>query len=578
MRTIEEIISMVGIKGKCIWEPDQGLFMISENKSTLIANFFPVVKDIQDIEERKVIVLEVRISSGGTDEIQVDIKKLRCLDWFEASPKCVVYIYEKKEYAFLKQIVRIQVAKYMDGMSKTTYYKELGWNVDVFGNPVYVLGNMAIGGDRNALFSPTLSKFEFEYDAEGIEEAVQDFTEILKETPLEGAITLGYFFAGLIKSLFNEANVPSNFVLYLFGMQQNRKTTLAKLTNNLYCRSSDMEFAVRTVEKTSAVVAEKESNLFKDTTLILDDVSATNDAEYRKVQESIVEKVTRFVGNNSRKNVNYGADVKEYFPNASIVFTGEYIPCFSESTLSRMLFVEMWNPCCDEWLSKLEGQPLLLSTVAYDFIAWIQVHYDEVVNSTHDMFEYYRKNQVTPNYQNRLHEHGFVIQFAYKLLFDYLHDKNLIDVDLRRFFNRIPYAIRGVLEEQVLMMKRLAQHAKERDYCKVFVLLYVNKKFSFADNKDDFDEENDEGFYVRKKLIAISSTTLWNIMRNFYEDTSITLNSVVKQFRANGFLEMDKTGKSSKRIGKHRYLHINKDMIQEYAEYFMDKKDFIDMN
>ena len=164
-----------------------------------------------------------------------------------------------------------------------------------------------------------------------------------------------------------------------------------ELTCNLYCRDMDMSFSTRTAERTSIAVAEKLITQFKDTTLILDDISITGDKKYKQKQEELVERVTRMIGNRAPKSSNTINGVYEWKPNANVVFTGEYLPRFSESTLSRMLIVKIDHPVDSEWLTEFSGNSVMYSTVAYLFIEWVQMRYAECVDAIHQNFTEYRK-------------------------------------------------------------------------------------------------------------------------------------------------------------------------------------------
>lgn len=571
MNKIEEIVNLKGIRGKCCWKPSEGLFMLHGESEELISNFIPLVTEVIELDGEKVIFLTLHYASGvEITEVQIGIKKLRHIEWFEISSQCIFYTTSKEAASLIKQIVRIQVAEYEDKVTKTTYYKQLGWNKDVFGNPVYVFGDSFVGGDSNAVISPTLKGFKFQFLPNEQDRMLHQFVELLKDSSTESSMTIGYFFSGLIKLLYKEAGVPVNFILYINGEQQNRKTTLAKLTNNLYCRAEEMDFCVRTVEKMTPAVMEKEISLFKDTTYILDDVSLTSNLEYQRKQESIVEKVARLIGNNVRKTSNVGVEIREYLPNANVIVTGEYIPRLPESTLSRMLIVELWAPCDGEWLTKLEGEPLLLSTVAYSFIAWVQENYDNVVECIQDNFNGYRESRIDcKDGQERLYEHGFVIQCTFYLLSKFLEERGKMDTDLTCSFNLISDQIREVLEEQIRIMKKYYFNTDERDYCKVLVLLYSNDELDIAKNKSQYDKEDDDGFFGGKNCICISTTRLCAIMRFFYQDNTITINSIIKQLKNNRFLDMDKSKKSTKKVNNSRYLHIRREMLEEYQLFYM---------
>ncbi|MBO5303277.1 MAG: DUF927 domain-containing protein [Lachnospiraceae bacterium] len=551
------------------WTDTEGLFQVKETENVYVGNFYPEVKDVQDIQEEKYIVLNLKIVGGYDIEIMLPVKKLQRVRWFDLCQQCLIDEHNKEAYAFLRYLVQVQVAQYEREITRITHYTQLGWNVDVYGNNVYVFGNGQIGGDKNAKTASHLSPYKLSYLEEKQGEMLKIFIDVLKTAPMEGLITLGYFFTGLLRQLYKEAGVPVDFILYLAGEQQNRKTTLAKLTNNLYCRDTDMDFAVRTVEKTSNAVAEKLISAYKDTTLILDDVSKTRDKKYQQKQEDVVEHIVRLVGNRARKSINSGNGVRECLPNANVIITGEYIPIFSESTLSRMLILEIDYPIEAYWLRILGENPQMLSTVAYSFLSCVQMDYDRIVSVIKENFSIYRHNREKHvPYQERLNEHGFIMESTYYILHDYLC-KNGYSEESNDLMYNMTAALKSTLLKQVRIIKKIVAKDSKKDFCAAFAELYNRKKLSIAQEKECYDKNCDDAFFQGKDIICITTVNLRDMMRIYYNDSTITIQAVTKQFREARFLLMDnsKNLKSTKKLDNERYLHILKVSVKEYYKY-----------
>lgn len=562
---------IIGKDKEMRWYQERGLFLISGGEERYVANFLPQVEKIRDKQGELEIELLLLFTSGRECRVFISPQKLKRMNWFELCLQCIVNEDEKEAKDFLRRYVQMQVAEYVRKESQGTQYTQLGWNYDAYGNHVYVLGNRCIGGDKNATVSSDLREFEFQFEEEKWDEFLELFVEVWKCAPSEAQITLCFFFTGLIRSLYKDAGVPVDFVLYLVGEQQSRKTTLAKCTNNLYCRKGDMDFAVRTVEKTSIAVTEKLISEYKDMTLILDDVSITSDKKYRQMQEEVVEHVTRMIGNHTRKSHNCGNGVKDYLPNANVIITGEYLPHYSESTLSRMLILSINYPVESAWLTKFEKEPLMLSTVAYKFLIWVQENYEDIVTKIGRRFQAYRQRRLSEmGFQERIQEHGFIMQNTFYLLYEFLNINGYMG-EAFQFQMRSTAAIQALLANQEMIMKNCALRATEFNYCDALVvLLYGDDKLEIADDENEY-KKSDDGFMKGKGIICISTQKIRGIMMTYFGDASITVQEITRQLKRNHFLSMDSSGKATKKVRNERYLHIIKSAVKEYREYCYGK-------
>lgn len=560
------------------YKDGEGTFRVQDDDTPVyVANFYPKVLRVQDTPEGEEVVINLILASGMESEITIPVSKVDRINWFQLDKRCLVDDDNKNAQKHLKQILRIQIASCATQVAKLTQYTQLGWNTNAYGNAVYVTGNLCIGGTGNEIISPALKEYQLQICEENPNGMLQKFVDLFCERiPLEGRILILYFFTGLIRQLYKEAGTPVDFVLYIFGKQQNRKTTLAKLTNNLYNRGTDMDFSVRTVAKTSCTTAEKLIDMLRDTTLILDDVSMSGNKGYRQTQENIMESVVRMLGNRARKSSNSGNGVKEYFPNSNVIITGEYLPNFPESTLSRMMFMEVTNPVDSVWLEEFGREPLMLSTVAYMFISWVQSDYNKHVDFIRKNFESYcqDRNQKR-NCQGRISDHVFIMLCTSCLLQHFLVDReyNEWECDI---IPSIKSELWGLADKQEVLMQNTMLKNTQKDYCRTFAEMYVSKEFHFADDREDRDYEAKyyDGFIHNKHTICMRTAVLCEKMQDYYKDTSITIQEITKQLRGNRFLITDnsKSSRSTKKVGGARYLHISKDAVKDYFKYCCNKQ------
>lgn len=553
-----------------IWSETEGLIKVLDTGNVKIANFCFKVICIQDTSEGREAIFELFFMSGITSKVKVRISSLNRVDWFQLDNRCIVEE-NKNAPKYVRQLARVQIANYENNVAKITQYTQLGWNTNAYGNAVYVFGNCCIGGTENEIISPSLSEYRICYSTDNQDKTVHNFCKLFYGSPSEGRIALLYFFTGLIRTLYREAGIPVDFVLYIYGEQQNRKTTLAKLTNNLYNRDTDMDFSVRTVAKTSSTTAEKLISIFKDTTLILDDVSLTGNRTYQQTQENVMEAVVRMLGNRARKSSNSGNSVKEYFPNSNVIITGEYLPKFPPSTLSRMLIMNVKQPIDSRWLEELGREPLMLSTIAYMFISWIQADYVKHVNYIRNLYQQQFENRnKQKDVQGRIWDHGFVLACTSYLLKSFRSNRGYI-MCIYHESEKSDLVVWELMKKQQMLMQDLALKSSPKDFCRAFAELYVGKKLKFADKSKDRDYAADyfDGFIRDKKIICMKTAVLCKKMQDYYKDTSITIQEVTKQFRGNRFLITDNSmhSKSTKKVNNVRYLHISKGAVKDYYKY-----------
>ncbi len=554
----------------CLWVKEKGLYKKEKTgEEVYISNFFPELREIRGMPEDTEIVLSLHIVPNREREVKFSLKKINRIDWFERCHLCIVGD-DKRAKLFLKQLIQIQVAQHEGDMENVTLYRQLGWSRGVYGNPVYVFGNRCVGGERNARIDPSLKDYVIQVDEEAPEEMLDCFVDLWINAPPEAKITIIYSLTSLIRELYKEGGVPVNFVLYLLGEQQSRKTTLAELTCNLYCRDADMCFSTRTAERTSIAAAEKLITQFKDTTLILDDISITGDKKYKQKQEELVERVTRMIGNRAPKSSSTINGVYEWKPNASVVFTGEYLPCFSESTLSRMLILEIDHPVDSGWLTKFAGNSCMYSTVAYLFIEWMQMRYAKCVDTIRQNFKAYRRSrQNEVPFQERIQEHAFIMQNTYGFMRQFLTDRGYLyrisDSDLN-----MAHILRDILERQVEIMDEFSLKDADHDFCYALAKLYMKNELAIAEDYSGplgYDKKSDDGFRKDKKIICFSAAKLCRIMQEYFKDTSINIRSMTKQLRNNRFLEIDRSDRSTKKVRGDRYLHVIVDAVKDYYRY-----------
>lgn len=566
------------------FQKGEGTFRIQDDGTEVhIADFYPEVLGVQDTQEGEEVIINLLFVSGMESESIIPISKIDRINWFQLDKRCLVDEDNKNAQKYLKQLLRMQIASCANQMAKLTQYTQLGWNTNAYGNAVYVTGNLCIGGTGNEIISPALKEYQLQICEANPNGMLQKFVNLFCErSPIEGRISILYFFTGLIRQLYKEAGTPVDFVLYIFGKQQNRKTTLAKLTNNLYNRGTDMDFSVRTVAKTSCTAAEKLIDMFKDATLILDDVSKTGNKGYQQTQENIMESVVRMLGNRARKSSNSGNGVKEYFPNSNVIITGEYLPNFPESTLSRMILMEVTNPVDSVWLEEFGREPLMLSTVAYMFVSWVQSDYNKHVDFIRKNFEGYCQDRNQKQIcQGRILDHLFIMFCTSCLLKHFLGDRGYNEWEYDIILS-IKSELWDLVDKQEVLMQNATLKNTQKDFCRTFAEMYVDKKLELADKSVNLDYAADyyDGFIRDKHIICMKTAKLCRKMQDYYKDTSITVQEITKQFRANRLLITDNSmhSKATKKVNNVRYLHISKGAVKDYHQYCCQETEKEDNN
>lgn len=176
-------------------------------------------------------------------------------------------------------------------------------------------------------------------------------------------IVILYIIISIISAKLPQGVGAFSSLLCLIGSTDSRKTSVANaLFNPMGANSHNASF-----EDTLASV-EASLRSCKDSILVLDDLSHDT-AQQRR----ILEQVLRLVGDKTTcaKKMSGGGKIIEEQPTATAVVTGEFVPLLTNSSLARLIILELsQNSVNLEELTKLQEQPALLSSFFTYFIQW----------------------------------------------------------------------------------------------------------------------------------------------------------------------------------------------------------------
>ena len=394
--------------------------------SVLLANFVPKVLGVENqISPQADGVIYVKLcaifsDSKTSNPIRIPLEKVTKIKFqAELAPQC--FLESDDAQKLLVKLIQLQISQ----MDITTIYyaARLGY-IHHNGRHAYIAGNTIIGSldipiavDDDLRMSYPLDlneKFSFSQQV--------NYCNRLIALSEPSAILFSYFILGLLRSLFEDAQVSINFILFLLGDFESFKTTLAKLVTCLYGRHSTMDRCLHNLSTSSACL-----NYFldheSDMVTILDDFNKTESKTEKRSQEEKLFQLIRSAAN----NVGRGTMHSTLSIRGQLLCTGEY--AFSTSSLvTRTIFLELNRKQIDtKELTRLQAYPEALSTFAHTFITWVLEDYDSVVHFIRESYLDFRKFRVDEKKYDheRLRGHAEILHIAYNIFFNFCTEHNI---------------------------------------------------------------------------------------------------------------------------------------------------------
>lgn len=370
-----------------------------------------------------------------------------------------------------------------------------------------------------------------------------------------GAV-VGHLFA-----LFAAAGVTPRFAMYLVGPSMMKKTTLAKLIGVTYNRTSPDCPQLVNLLSTNAAVHHRVSAL-ADCCNIADDLNASESKAEMRRREERVSEIIRTAGNASGREHMEGKSTVPQLPRGVPIITAEY-GLTAYSTMARCITLHLDSHVDNKPLTELQKMPTALSTFWYHFLRWVCERYGSIVSFIRTAFAKYRESAQQVLGMDRLADSYSVLDIGVDILTTYMQEMDSAHYSAIKSVRHIfVLSLGSVYEKQVQQLKVLRQSTDQARFSKMLADLYYNGRLDLRKKKRLGPGCDGAG---SKTFLYLTTDRLAAEARRYFHDNTIAPKAITAELRKNGLLEMDQSGRSTKKINGVRYLHIPIDRLMAYV-------------
>lgn len=448
----------------------------------------------------------------------------------------------------------------------TNYFTRTGWT-PLNDSPVYVAGNRVIGSagwvrTGQYALAPELASLSLEVDESIAEDkAAQYVRQLCSLHPGVTELLVAAAVVAHLFSLFEAAGVRPRLVMYLAGPSMSGKTTLATLVGQTYNRTgADNPHLVNLVSTTAAV--HNRVSALSDCVSIVDDLYPSNSlAETRRREERIGE-IIRTTGNGAPKEKMVGKQVTPAISRGVVFATAEY-SLTTYSTVARIVSLSMEAPVNGKNLALFQQRPQTPSTFWFYFLQWTCVHYDELTDFIRSRFLDLRSQTEAAAQMDRSADAHHVLTIGMEVLQRYMLEVNPLNGKaVGQMLNQFRRASQAVYRRQKKEFKKLRLHAEEDRYSRFLAKVCFSGQIKEGKRKK---LGPDCPALIAKDTLYIQSDCLTRSAQKAFGDKSISAQAITAELRRNNLLDMDRSGKSSKKVGGVRYLQIPLDRLEEFS-------------
>lgn len=470
---------------------------------------------------------------------------------------------ETKSFEYFKMFI----AKLMKSIATTYEYTHIGWRF-IQGKWIYLTGSSAIGSNDPNLKGDKTKPLSFDLSLSK-QTALVSSLEMLnishnksKTLPL-----FLYMHLGLMKTLFQSANIEPRFILWIYGLTNSLKTSVAKVFFNIFNEQN-----ISASFKDTAAALEPKAFDYKDSVLLLDDYHPTANPEDKRNMEKIAQFIIRIYGDNIPKSraTKDMKKAKEYPPRGLCAITGEDI-ITGESSMSRLIGIEICpNDYNSDVLSVFQNNPVPYYTHIYYFIEWISNNANELLKFISDRFSTLR-NLNKNKFSHRRYIDSFILfQITIEIFINYCKYCNQ-NLDYNKLHSEWTCIIAGLLEEQE---KIIIQENPVYMFVHAIHVLVSTGRYSLTDvNYKEKQASNFIGYYDNEYWY-ICPTNIYKIITTYWDNQKRPFTSgyraILKALDEEKIIKTSMEGSSLKRTLKikgHknniRYIVIKLSKMQE---------------
>lgn len=249
-----------------------------------------------------------------------------------------------------------------------------GWQVLSSEQVVYVFDNRP--AIAPFIFASGRTLIMGKMDAESLWRCFTEMLSVSRDPHITAPMVL-FSIMGMLFTVFEQANFPLQFALYVVGTTGSLKTSLSEALFQVFNLEGNAE--KHTFSDTMASV-EKYIGMLKDEVGLIDDLELGDDAAETARQKSIFSFILRLVGDGKGKSRSNSAlaDVKGTPSHGLVAMTGEQ-SLGKQSTRLRMVEVEVTKGAISgERLAIFQDNPYRWASVCGMFLSYVEQNYRDV--------------------------------------------------------------------------------------------------------------------------------------------------------------------------------------------------------
>lgn len=417
---------------------------IEDSKGNRITNFLVEIEEIKTSDGiGQEIEFSVTLRNGAKIPMKKTVEEFRSGGWYAHDARLHCDNLHEFKVA-LELLLRKNEVLVLTEYNAPGWYEEDGkWNY--FNHDCNVLGEQS----NIKIMEENAGAYKVGAREDELAIKFMDMQQLTRGP--QALIVMAYVILASLYSIFKAAGLLPKGVLALIGPQSTRKTSLALVLGKLYERSEHMtpKYNMRSTPTSIDEALED----FKDSVLIVDDLSPSEDSSHRRELERTLEHVVRIFGdaNTRQRSKNYA---KAYEPKGLAILTGEYMNAVA-STLSRMIILQIDTDTVDlDVLSYYQKNHHILPGFLWNFLTFCAKKQTEIINFLKERFVE-KRMEVRGKYSpDRLGEYRVELELAMEILLMYLDQLNCFDAGiLTSFASGFSFEVDCVLKENQKMQK-----------------------------------------------------------------------------------------------------------------------------
>ena len=469
--------------------------------------------------EQLCIDLEVYPDSGEAQTVRFLFSELDKLD-LEKQVFGVVYS-NKAAKGQLRKMVRNDIFRRNFSADVPVYYPSTGLFLEPY--PAFAAGEQLISSSDGG---PVLLDKCLHLALPTAGADIPAFLDALEQDPAHRIPAFAYTICAHLRSFWHRAGIGTCGVLYLTGPQGYGKTTLAENFCTLY--DTDSTIADRYDARSTPSALKHALADARDRTVLFDDVCASADRQAKRQRLNTALDLLRTAANGSPIVKKQGGQVISMTCSAGLVITGEFLET-APSELTRCIILNIDTP-------NSGGTPqdrVLAAGALYTYLDWLVHHADDELERCRGLLA-----DVPPT--ERMRKNYFQLNFAFD---SFLHAVRTAELAgrIQELGQRADAIFMQCLnwQEQYLIKLQRQQNPFSRplrDYITYGICAGMLHPVSHLG------------------VPCLLTEDLLQFLRQYAPQ--IRDIEMTAFLRAEDLLWVDNTGKSTKKINGHRYLHL----------------------